>query len=1039
MADQNDKLSAIPMITPDMQARMIPIDKVGEAALHGLKPAVKMASADGDHRWVPADRVEEGLHHGFQIVQNNGEPYPKDEEPIIVGHNEAGQPIWGSKSAEQVLADEKPQGSARDRLVSSAKNVLEGAAKGLFDLRPNEYEQQKGLTSWMDYPLRPFERAVEGQVQEGEEAKQLVGNHDYMRGVAHGLAALLPMLGPWAAEASEQASQQLAHGDVSGAIGTLGGNAAVGAIMEGLPKAARFGGDLAKDTAAEMVAPESKLNRPVGPEQLSPRDRWEAANRAKMKLDLAQATDSSFPGRVKRFNEDSLAGGGRYDVNREHNLDALQKETQRILTEAHPDNLSREEFGNRVQKALREHRAQLADTAGTQTALENLLNQADPRSMSPEEFGDAAREALEKHRQGMLDQERGIYEGLDKRLGDQGPNMDLVRQKARGIYDKNKRFYDNHPEALKGGDARVWAWVKDLAGVEKEKASGGTAAAAKAASADTWADLQTARSHLLDITRGPDFVGDLAAGWAKQLTGAIDETMTSAEKTPGLTAKDVKDFRDANNLHKRVKELYDNPQSPFYWAARDEGSKVATRLNSLSPVAARDFRQIMDAVDQRDLIGQQQRQAIQELVDPARNGEPDFKAFPKRWKNLDKSDASELFATRPELMNGLDALSQRATKTTPYDEKPLLKQIVEAPDGMRANDAMFTGSGDLRLNPADVRVMEQADPELVPQLRRQAISRLLDPAGNGTPDLQNFSARWKRTDDEPLENLLTPEQIQQLDAVSALGRTVQAKNNPSGTAVSMKPFLEAGSALSAGAAAVPTALMGHPGVAAATIGAPVVENLAQYATSRSMNSPDVVRSVMEHEKPTLASMPDRLVEAVKEPGLVTQPIRPAETVPGAAASALTAAGTVAATSGAGQPTRDRFAEMTKQRTANPEGVSTPPNEGQITSLTNPEPNEVHDAAKEAAILQEQQQHGQGTVGAGGASGVPGGNVSGKQAVDVKTGASSSGKLGIDASTPNPQSKLEAPEGATHEVLGANGETLGHIVDGEYVPLEGGAG
>ena len=129
--------------------------------------------------------------------------------------------------------------------------------------------------------------------------------------------------------------------------------------------------------------------------------------------------------------------------------------------------------------------------------------------------------------------------------------MSAVRKKAQSIYSQNKRFYENHPEALSGADARVWKWVKDLAGEGKEEKTVSTHGAAKPA--DTWADLQRARSHLLDLTRGPEFVGDLATGWAKQLTGAIDETMTSAEHTPGLSRRDVQDFRTANNLHKELK------------------------------------------------------------------------------------------------------------------------------------------------------------------------------------------------------------------------------------------------------------------------------------------------------------------------------------------------------------------------------------------------------------------------------------------------------------------------------------------------------
>jgi hypothetical protein len=1038
MADEKGKKTStlVPMIGPDGSSALMDADRVHELMMQGAVPGVVMRSPDGQVGVVRFEDAEAALKSGGALMQNDGSPYPEGEEPMIVGHNANGQPVFGSRTGKQIEQETLPD--VKGRALRAALGVVGGAAKGLFDASPTEQEKAEGLTTPFDFMMRPFERIAEGQAQEGEQAASLLQRGEYARGLAHGIASILPMVGPWTAEAVEDYYQRLGRGDVSGAIGALGGNAAVAAAMEAAPKIVAAGAEMVKTAparVAEMIAPEAKLDKPAGTEQLSPRERWEAANRAGVDLDLAQATDTGIPKLVKKVNEASLGDMGSYEDAGAARIAALRQHASDLVrgvpdASGAPlgDAMGREDFGAAAQRALKQHRDQISDAEGTQIALDNLLSKADPRSMTKEEFGDAAREALEKHRQGMLDQERGIYEGLDNRIGDQGPNMDLVRQKARGIYEKNRRFYDNHPEALKGGDARVWAWVKDLAGVDKEKvpsALSGDAAKAPTKNPsgvvsppDTWADLQTARSHLLDLTRGPEFVGDLATGWAKQLTGAIDETMTSADKTPGLSAKDVQEFRQANAIHKRVKELYDSPQSPFYWLARDEGAKVGDRLGNLSPQTARDFREAMGAVDRSDLVGQQHRQAILDLVDPARNGQPDFAGFPKRWQKFDKEQASETFATRPELMNGLDALSQRATKKTPYDDMPGLRAVIDAPDAAAASNALFDSQGRNRLSGEEVAQFGQAAPELVPHLQQQAVARILDPANNGTPDLGGFPNRWNKSNKDMAAHVLTPDQLQQFDEYSAVSRAAQAKDNPSGTASKVVPAAEVVNAL-------------HNPLSGA------VEFGAQYLAARAMNNPAVVKSIMEHEAPPTVAQ--TVAEAARTPGVISRaiPVTPAEAASAAVEHPATAVAAGAAAAGAGQSMRDQFAQMTKRRNAvgGAEGVSTPPNEGQVTSVATAEPNDVHDAAKEAAEMQAEDQHGQGTVsGPPAAAGAPGGNQKPGGAM-IQTGASSSGKLGIADGAPSPQSKVEAPQGATHEVLGPNGETLGHIVDGEYLPLQ----
>lgn len=119
-----------------------------------------------------------------------------------------------------------------------------------------------------------------------------------------------------------------------------------------------------------------------------------------------------------------------------------------------------------------------------------------------------------------------------------------------------------------------------------------------------------------------------------------------------------------------------------------------------------------------------------------------------------------------------------------------------------------------------------------------------------------------------------------------------------------------------------------------------------------------------------------------------------------------------------------------------EGISTPPPQNVVENTAVAEPNEVHDPARAAAELR-------GLEGKPPAQAVPaqrsnpvapvsqpGGPAKPAEGV-IQTGTSTSEQNKSKAT-------LEPPPGATHEVLGQNGELLGHMVggeDGEYVPLE----
>ncbi|HUD75795.1 MAG TPA: hypothetical protein VMQ76_12045, partial [Terracidiphilus sp.] len=104
-----------------------------------------------------------------------------------------------------------------------------------------------------------------------------------------------------------------------------------------------------------------------------------------------------------------------------------------------------------------------------------------------------------------------------------------------------------------------------------------------------------------------------------------------------------------------------------------------------------------------------------------------------------------------------------------------------------------------------------------------------------------------------------------------------------------------------------------------------------------------------------------------------------------------------------------------------------PGGGVIGDVTRSEPNEVHNPVEEAEVMRQ--------LNPGRAEILPPEPVN--QNGGVAALRDSSGKMIYRNSTPGDQTQkpsLTAPAGATHEVLHPDGSVLGHVVDGQYVPL-----
>ena len=207
----------------------------------------QMKGKDGKVIPVAYSKVSDAFKSGLRLTTDDAKRYVTDSaaDPTLKKQSPAyGVKYSGKNSAGQLMVapDDSLEGSAAERLFSSAGSAIGGAVKGsvqLFNPKPNEYEKQHGLTTAYDAALSPLERLVEPQVQQGEQAIESAKKGDISEAAGHGLAAVVPGVGPWASSVGEQIGAQVGQGNYAGAAGTLAGNAAVYAAPHAVGKVAR--------------------------------------------------------------------------------------------------------------------------------------------------------------------------------------------------------------------------------------------------------------------------------------------------------------------------------------------------------------------------------------------------------------------------------------------------------------------------------------------------------------------------------------------------------------------------------------------------------------------------------------------------------------------------------------------------------------------------------------------------------------------------------------------------------------------------------
>jgi hypothetical protein len=691
MADKK----TVAIFDPSGTVRLIPEDQAEAAIAAGGIRAVKMSDPQGKARWVREHDVDAARQSGGKLIED------------------------GLSGAAERFFGKNPVGDTVRNMAEHAKNAVTGAYHQMTDAPKDTPERiaaasgpfSLGLHRIFAGPTLDAAREAWKQVR----ARNIGANKDpydkdgnYQPTAVSSTMDAVPIVGPWARNVENEARTK-------GVVPALAGLATDFAVPEAAGKLRNVPG--AAKGFAKRAAGAVKLDEPIPGDTVTPRQRWEAARKQGVNLDTAQATNAKVPAAVKKVTEHSLFGGSKFEENNGANVDALHSHAAQVLDDAHPKALSREEFG--------------------ETAKQRLL---DHQRMMNEEAGD-------------------LYRDLDKRVGGKKPDTQMIRDTARQIVKENAEYYDKHPDMLNGPEGRAWRIVRNLAETGEVPAATSktspivdasgrpiTTEVQKPAVEDTWSDLHKLRSDLLDMTRGPELVGERPTGWIKMLTGAVDDVMTDPA---GMNRVDSQKFRDANDLYQRMKSTYDNPQSKLY-------------------------------------------------------------------------------------------------------------HIVRAPDGLTA------ANGLANITPKVARLFGEAAPELVPQLQRQTMERMFNPAGNDVFDLKNLPTRFNRTMKENLSGVLSPEQIQKIEDLARTSKLVNFDSNTSGTAKIMQPVSE-GAGIASG---VTTALAtGHPAAAVAPIVYPVASRIA----AKAMVSPEFNEHIMDNSPAPPPKPSEPMMRVLPAAAAETQP------------------------------------------------------------------------------------------------------------------------------------------------------------------------
>jgi hypothetical protein len=200
----------------------------------------------------------------------------------------------------------------------------------------------------------------------------------------------------------------------------------------------------------------------------------------------------------------------------------------------------------------------------------------------------------------------------------------------------------------------------------------------------TYSELHRLRSDLLDFNNtNPDLVKNQANGWISQLAGAADQAITSGEGA--LTPDQLSTFRNANEAWKFMKDTYDNPSHPFYYAVRN--ASPSTLVNGAAGISRTpEMVKMLQSILGSEEMGAIQRGVAENLLRTTKEGSYNFKTFQGQWNKLKPANRDALFT--PEQQQQLQDIGNAGTMlhedANPSGSARLGQGIAEGAEALRS-------------------------------------------------------------------------------------------------------------------------------------------------------------------------------------------------------------------------------------------------------------------------------------------------------------------------------------------------------------------
>jgi hypothetical protein len=457
---------------------------------------------------------------------------------------------------------------------------------------------------------------VKGAVQEKiQQGQQLVS--DYKQGGLtqvrnNGDARMIPVIGPIA----EKMVQQGNAGNYAGAAGTVAGLIAPAAINK-IPALQSISGAIGDAVRSPLT---KGVDEVIPGTSITPRARFNAAKGLGVNLDLADATNSPIANVAKSVGRDSLAGAHVYDKAKAANISALGTSTDEALTGMSP--LDREAGGVRLQDLLK----------ANQQKLKTLSD--DGHSLIQQQYGDIPLS-----------------------------NPETIRSTAKAIQGEQAQHASEFPSLIPGKTTSV---VSDAANLgvtplSLPKMSGlldesgnpiPSSIPVRQPTAPTVGTGLRARSGILDLYQNnPDLVKGAADAQLQRLVGATHDAVMSSLPEPAQNA-----LRNAQLSFKEMKQVYDNPASPYYDAIRT--TSPSSKVSGIGPETPEFVRDVIGRVGSEGQ-GIIQRGKAEKLLGTAPGTEEyNFRSFPTQLSRMPAEYGQELFGSQLSKLGDISSTSQ---------------------------------------------------------------------------------------------------------------------------------------------------------------------------------------------------------------------------------------------------------------------------------------------------------------------------------------------------------------------------------------------